>query len=69
MRRVFNLAPRFPEMRALLADDLDSATAMVHAGKRRFTERHGETLGGPDGAREVFERAEHIHATALSFVL
>ena len=69
MRRVFNLAPRFPEMRALLADDLDSATAMVHAGKRRFTEKHGETLGGPDGAREVFERAEHIHATALSFVL
>lgn len=66
MQRVFNVTPRFSEMRALLADDLHSATAMVYVGERRFTEKYGEPLGGVSKAREVYKKAAHVHATALN---
>lgn len=66
MQRVFNVTPRYPEMRALLVDDLHSALAMVHVGERRFTEKYAEPLGGPSKALEVYRKAEHVHATALN---
>lgn len=66
MQRVFNITPRYPEMRALCVDDLHSALAMVHVGERRFTEKYAEPLGGPGKALEVYRKAEHVHATALN---
>ena len=66
MQRVFNIVPSYPKMRALLADGLHSATAIVQLGKRRFTEKYAEPLGGTSKAREVYRKAEHVHATALN---
>jgi hypothetical protein len=69
MGRVFNVIPRYPEMRALLADDLHSAQAIIAVGQRRFTEKYADPLGGPTKALEVFRAAEHVHATALNVYL
>ncbi len=66
MQRVFNVTPHFPEMRALLADDMHSAASMVNVGERWFTEKYAEPLGGASHAREVYNKAEHVHATALN---
>jgi Tc toxin complex TcA C-terminal TcB-binding domain/Neuraminidase-like domain/Putative peptidoglycan binding domain len=69
MGRVFNVVPRYPEMRALLADDLHSAQAIIGVGQRRFKEKYADSLGGPTKALEVFRTAEHVHATALNVYL
>lgn len=66
MERVLNVTQRYPELRALLVDNLHSATAMVYVGERRFTEKYAELLGGPSKAREIFRKAEQVHATALN---
>jgi hypothetical protein len=66
MQRVFNITPRFPVIRALLADDLHSATAIVHVGESKFSERYAVLLGGISNAREAYRKAEHVHATALN---
>ena len=63
MQRVFNITPRFPEIRILLADDLHSATAIVGIGEGRFTNKYAELLGGKSKALEAYRKAEHVHAT------
>ena len=66
MGRIFNITRRYPEMRALLADDLHSAQAIVRVGQRRFTEKYALPLGGPTKALGVYSKAKHVHATALN---
>ncbi len=66
MERVFNNTRRYQEMRALLADDLHSATAIVHVGERKFIEKYKEALGDETRAIEVYRKAEHVYATALN---
>lgn len=65
LQRVFKITPRYPEIRALLADDLHSAGAMVAVGERRFVEKYAAPLGGPGKALETYRKAERVHATAL----
>jgi len=69
MQRVFNITPRFPEIRALIADDLHSATAIVQVGGRKFAEKYAEAFGGKSKARESFSNAEHVHAKAQTLFL
>ncbi len=69
MQRVFKITPRFSEIRALLADDLHSASAILNVGKRRFTEKYAEPLGSKGNALDVFKKAEHVHATALNIYM
>lgn len=66
MRRIFNLTPRYQEIRALLADKLHSAYAIASLGERRFTEKYAASLGGPSKALELFRKAEQVHGTALN---
>ena len=69
MGRVFNITPRYSEMRALLADNLDSAMAMTRVGERKYADKYAAALGGPDKARESFRRAEHVHATTFNLLM
>jgi Tc toxin complex TcA C-terminal TcB-binding domain/Neuraminidase-like domain/Salmonella virulence plasmid 28.1kDa A protein len=69
MHRVFNVTPYFREIRALLADNLHSATAVVHIGERKFSERYAEPFGGRRKALDAYKKAEHVHATALTLFL
>ena len=69
MQRLFNIAPRYAEMRSLRKDDVHSALSMVKLGQRRFTEKYAAVLGGADKAIEAYRNAQHRHATALNFYL
>ncbi|HEU4835000.1 MAG TPA: neuraminidase-like domain-containing protein, partial [Pyrinomonadaceae bacterium] len=69
MQRLFNVAPRYADIRSLRKDDLHSAMSMVKLGQRRFTEKYAAPLGGADKALEVYRKAQQTHATALNFYL
>ncbi|HKG46484.1 MAG TPA: neuraminidase-like domain-containing protein, partial [Pyrinomonadaceae bacterium] len=69
MQRLFNIAPRYAEMRSLRKDDVHSALSMVKLGERRFTEKYAATLGGEDKAHEAYRKAQQRHATAMNFYL
>jgi hypothetical protein len=64
--RVSRITPHYPEIRALLADDLHSASSMVQLGERRFIERYAEPLGGADQAVAAFRKAEQVHGAAIN---
>ena len=69
MQRLFNIAPRYADIRSLRKDDLHSAMSMVKLGERRFTERYAATLGGTEKALATYRKAQQTHATALNFFL
>jgi Neuraminidase-like domain/Putative peptidoglycan binding domain len=69
LSRVFKLTRHYPEIRALLADGLHSAFAMVQLGKREFAEKFAGPLGGQARAEEVFGNAERVHAGALNIYM
>lgn len=69
MSRVFNVANKYREMRAVLADDLHSAAAMVHMGRRAFVEKYADPVGSAERAEEIFRTAEIVHNTALTLFL
>src|SRR5215212_119275 len=69
MQRLFNIAPRYGEIRSLRKDDLHSAFSMVKLGQRKFTEKYAALLGGADKALEAYRKAQQTHATALNFYL
>ncbi len=69
MQRIFNIAPRYEEIRSLRADDLHSAMSMVKVGQRKFIEKYAASLGGADKAGEAYRKAEQVNATALMLYL
>ena len=68
LQRVFKVTPRYPEMRALLADGVHSAQGIVQIGASGFIERYGEPLGGKERAAQVFDTAHRIAATSLALL-
>jgi Tc toxin complex TcA C-terminal TcB-binding domain/Neuraminidase-like domain/Salmonella virulence plasmid 28.1kDa A protein/Putative peptidoglycan binding domain len=69
MQRLFNVLPRYAEMRSLRKDDLHSAFSMVKVGERRFIEKYSAALGGESAAQEAYRKAKQMHATAMNFYL
>jgi hypothetical protein len=69
MQRLFNVAPRYAEIRSFRKDDLHSAFSMVKVGERRFVEKYASLLGGEESAIEAYRKAKQTHATALNFYL
>ena len=67
--RVSRITPHYPEIRALLADDLHSASSMVQLGERRFIEQYAEPLGGADKAVAAFRKAEQAHGAAFNLYM
>ncbi len=69
MQRLFNVTPRYTEIRSLRKDGLHSAFSMVKVGERRFVEKYATVLGGEAVALETYRKAKQTHATALNFYL
>jgi hypothetical protein len=69
MQRLFNVSRRYEDMRRFRADGIESATSMLHLGKRKFIERYKEQLGGQADAEEVYLGAERSHAIALNMFM
>lgn len=69
MGRVFKVAPKFKEMRAMLADDIHSSSSIVQLGKRAFRDRYAEAFGSEARADEVYKAAELVNLTALTLFL
>ena len=67
IQRLFNITPRYAEIRSFRKDDLHSAMSMVKLGERRFTEKYSTALGGPETALATYRKARQTHATALNF--
>ncbi len=64
VQRLFRLAPRFPEIRELLKDKVDSAHAITRTGQNAFVNTYGPRMGSGRAA-VVYERAQQVTATAL----
>ncbi len=69
MQRLFNVVPRYTQIRSLRKDDLHSAFSMVKLGERRFVEKYSAVLGGETAAQETYRKAKQTHATAMNFYL
>ena len=69
MYRVFNVTRHFQEIRAVLADGLDSASAMVQVGERAFGEKYAQAFGSRSNAIDAYLKALHVDASALTLFL
>jgi Tc toxin complex TcA C-terminal TcB-binding domain/Neuraminidase-like domain/Salmonella virulence plasmid 28.1kDa A protein len=69
MQRLFNMTPRYAQIRSFRKDDVHSAFSMVQVGERRFVESYASVLGGEAAAIETYRRAKQTHAAALNFYL
>ena len=69
MQRLFNMTPRYAQIRTFRKDDLHSAFSMVKVGERRFVESYTSVLGGEAAAIETYRKAKQMHAAALNFYL
>jgi hypothetical protein len=68
MQRAFRMTPRYSDISYLLANGLDSAQRVAQMGRGEFLAQHGNALGGPARAGDIFDRARQIAATvALLF--
>jgi hypothetical protein len=68
MQRAFRMTPRYSDVSYLLANGLDSAQRVAQMGRGEFLAQHGNALGGPARASDIFDRARQIAATvALLF--
>jgi hypothetical protein len=63
IERLFKVAPRWSDMRVLMADGIHSAQGIVRMGRSAFRRRYGAVLGAAD---DVFDRATWAHAAALT---
>lgn len=66
LQRIFNITPRYEEIRTLLANDLHSAVAIVRVEERTFVGRYAHSLGGMSKALDVYRKAEKVHAIEQS---
>ncbi len=66
--RLFKLTPRYQEMQPLLADGLDSAHRITSMGKSVFMMNYGEKVGGTAITEEIYAKANHTSAMALTLL-
>jgi hypothetical protein len=66
VQRVFALAPKYEQMKALLDANLLSARSIARIGKTAFVSRYADKLGGAVQAEDIFARAERVSAAALA---
>jgi hypothetical protein len=72
MQRVYQITTDLSSMTVLLGDGLDSAYALTRLTRAQFAHQYAQTLGGPDAADAIYQRAQVIHTatlhTALSYL-
>ncbi|XHF27391.1 neuraminidase-like domain-containing protein [Corallococcus exercitus] len=66
VQRLFKLAPRHESVEALAAAGYGSAQSIFSKGRDAFVAEMAEPLGGPEKARELYDRAEGTYAAALT---
>ena len=65
MQRIFKVAPRFDQMRPLLAAGLASARAIARIPEGQFVTQFGEALRGEPEALRIHQRAQQLSWAAL----
>lgn len=65
LQRVYRLAPRWEQAKALLADGVDSAHAVTLVGENVFVAKYGEAVGGKTAARRIHDKAHQVKDTSL----
>lgn len=68
MQRVFNLTPRYEEMRVLLEDGLHSAQSIVRMGQSAFIKQYGDKFSATGTAESVYARAGQTAAMSLTML-
>ena len=64
MQRVFNIAPRYDHMQALLDEGFDSARAVTTLSRTAFVEQVGAKLGGAAQAEYYYSKAGQLSETS-----
>ena len=60
MQRVFQVAPDYQAMSALMGAGLDSAHKIISMPRQTFVRELGDSLGGEAAARQTYARAEYV---------
>ena len=60
MQRVFQVAPDYRAMSALMGAGLDSAHKIISMPRQTFVRELGDSLGGEAAARQTYARAEYV---------
>jgi hypothetical protein len=60
MQRVFQVAPDYQAMSALMGAGLDSAHKIINMPQQTFVRELGDNLGGEAAARQMYARAEYV---------
>ncbi len=68
LQRVYKVAPRLTQTRALMKDGLDSALAISRMSASAFTAQYAQTLGSVADANLIYENALQTTATALNLM-
>src|SRR4030095_15147753 len=66
MQRIYKVAPRYDQIRPLLADGVNSAQSITLMGEETFVSTYSLKLGGEANARAIFAASSEIALTALA---
>jgi hypothetical protein len=66
IERLFQIAPRYADVKRLLDDGFSSAHVIRSFGRSAFVAKYHEALGGSDEAGLLFDRAESVTYQALA---
>ena len=67
VQRLFKLSPDYSQMRALMADGLDSASRVIEMPMDTFVTKYGTALGGDGKAKAFYKKAANSsHAVGAS---
>ncbi|KAH7138742.1 hypothetical protein B0J11DRAFT_515200 [Dendryphion nanum] len=69
IQRLYAVAPRYAQMRPLVANGLTSSLQISKMGRTAFQLRYADTLGGEAEALHVYERARKTNAAASSLLM
>jgi hypothetical protein len=68
IQRLHTIAPRYSQVRRLLADGVASSQAITRMGRSTFTLRYSSTMGGESEALAIFNRASYTHSVAFNLL-
>lgn len=69
IQRVYQIAPTYEVMGAMIENGLESAAQVVRYDREEFVEGFSEQLGGAANAEKVHEHATQVHNVVLNLVI
>ncbi|KAL5610412.1 hypothetical protein FOBRF1_006529 [Fusarium oxysporum] len=68
IQRLHLIAPRYSQVRRLVADGVSSSQAITRMGRSTFMLRYSSSMGGESEALTIFNRASYAHSVAFNLL-